>query len=146
MIWFSRIWNFYQLIPIARFDCRPNTYNVVIRFPFSSSSLWHSRLGLNLNFEYKWEPVEYFMISSGSECMQCFPFHTIWKGAKLEACRFWVLPTMYVCSYFWCTTRKNPVRPFTNTYRKMYTYLLFYSIPTEDRWQLRKTLFNEKST
>ena len=64
LIWFSRIWNFYQLIPVARLDCRPNTYNVVIRFPFSSSSLWHSRLGLNLNFEYKWEPVEYFMITA----------------------------------------------------------------------------------
>ena len=26
------------------------------------SPFWHSRLGLNLNFEYKWGPVEYLMI------------------------------------------------------------------------------------
>ena len=69
--------------------------------------------------------------------MLSFPHHL--KRSKIGSLQVLSSPYYYVCSYFWCTTRKNPVRPFTNTYRKMYTYLLFYSIPTEDRWQLRKT-------
>ena len=72
MIWFILFWNglygskcFCIRFLIQRKLCALLVKAIAIFFPsFSSRVLWHSRLGLNLNFEYKWEPVEYFMNST----------------------------------------------------------------------------------